>query len=815
MQTRAQGTIEYLVIIAIVVVISLVVVGLLTSLTENTSVAKSSKKIGAYSTTISITDAAMDPNGDAVFVARSNQGNDLTLSSITVNGTTPVPNTSQISQSSDSKITVSGIASSCCAAGEVGPKDCLVTFNYSTPNLSNVSTQMTVTVECMSDVTVPITVPVTPNPPIVYLAYPTSGAVDSNLDRNFTFWVSSTDTISSCTVKVNGTTLSTVSTPQKDTNISVTYSNILNSSYDWNVSCTDSVAQTSSSSTATFTSQPISLSACKTSGWLQNSKYSLSTDITNVDGNCFVFDANKIWFNGNGHKIEYKNKGLGTFYQYAIDPNLMTGGDSVVRSFDVDNDNDFDLIQKPYSLAQIWIYKNDGSGNFTRTIQTIDSSFASTSLSNIADVNNDGFIDLLVNKTIFLNDGTGNFTQGSALSFTSTYGPFVFGDFSGDGNVDILDAIYYASSGMSVPYNAYLSLGDGRGNFTYTGNVVMYDYSNSTAHPNAIIPADFDKDGRLDFGYSTDACGQGMYSYFAHNNGNNTFTTSNIVNYGSCGARGDAAIDLDRDGWTDYVFTAFTPGVAFLKNTNGTLAFTSNPADGVSFNQQIYFEDLNGDGYLDFVQSSENDSYSNYGMNNGSQSFTLTNLTTTRSGSGNTSVGPAVRDIDGDGSLDIITTGLNSSSNQLYTFKNNPSQAVTNKYGYGVYASNKSGIRVTDLNVNYFFNNAEFNNATDLNFSKNNLFNARNIGLKISNSSDTNNVVSNNIIKDSSVSEFKLMRTNNLTVRNNQFCSGKISPSQSHLIQNAYCGSSFGLSGTGNRLTTNLGCTGFTYTACP
>jgi isopentenyldiphosphate isomerase len=43
------------------------------------------------------------------------------LSSVTVNGTTPVVNTSQIYQSSNSKVEVSGVATSCCSAGKWGP----------------------------------------------------------------------------------------------------------------------------------------------------------------------------------------------------------------------------------------------------------------------------------------------------------------------------------------------------------------------------------------------------------------------------------------------------------------------------------------------------------------------------------------------------------------------------------------------------------------------------------------------------------------------------------------------------------------------
>jgi hypothetical protein len=154
-----QGTIEYLVILAIMVVISLVVVALLTSLTNTSDVSKNTKKIESYSSSISIVEAAMDSNGDAIFVARSNLGNDLVLSKINVNGTEVIDSTN-ILQITNSKIQLSNIATSCCRAGDIGDKDCNVTFYYSTPYLDELSTSMIVHVECVNDIIPKVVVPV-------------------------------------------------------------------------------------------------------------------------------------------------------------------------------------------------------------------------------------------------------------------------------------------------------------------------------------------------------------------------------------------------------------------------------------------------------------------------------------------------------------------------------------------------------------------------------------------------------------------------------------------------------------------------------
>ncbi len=243
MVSEAQGTIEYLVVIGVVVVISLVVVGLMASLTDNQSVAKASKKIGAYSSTISVTDAAMDSSGDAIFVVRSNQGNDLTLSSIVVNGS-QVLDSSQVNQSSPSKIEISGIEDSCCEIGEVGQKDCEVTFNYNTPYLGEGTSTLIVPVECMENVVVSEEI-VPENlgdttPPTVTLNSPAHNSMTSANSMIFNLTATDNSAVSSCTLKINGIDVNSNATHiGNDWSFTQNISSYSNGNYDWNVSCVD------------------------------------------------------------------------------------------------------------------------------------------------------------------------------------------------------------------------------------------------------------------------------------------------------------------------------------------------------------------------------------------------------------------------------------------------------------------------------------------------------------------------------------------------------------------------------------------------
>ncbi len=307
MFSRAQGTIEYLVVIG-VVVISLVVVGLMTSLADNQSVSKTAKKIGAYSSAISVTDAAMDSNGDAIFVVRSNQGNDLTLSSIIVNGDS-IPNTSQISQTSNSQVAIVGITSSCCAFGETGVNDCNVVFNYGTPNLENLSTSVIVSVACVSDVNVTSSSPEINEPPIpyqgslpsVFLLGPDSGTSLSSF--NFKFSVSGGEDVNSCFLLVDGQSKAIIQNPPRNLVLTAFLqdSSLSIGPHNWDVNCVSGVYSAGAASPRLFIN-PFTfgtISACGVTLADSNKYYWLTNNLSSA-GVCISVAADDVYIDGNG-----------------------------------------------------------------------------------------------------------------------------------------------------------------------------------------------------------------------------------------------------------------------------------------------------------------------------------------------------------------------------------------------------------------------------------------------------------------------------------------------------------------------------------
>ena len=148
---RAQGTIEYLVIIAIVVVIALVVVGLLTGfLGGSTEISSTTQQIGAMTGPISVTESVADPNGDALITLGNNSGESVTVTKITSSDSNN-SFSETIPQGSETTFSLSDLGASCECAGATGTKECTFTI-YTTSQYGVQKTEsIKVSVQCVSD----------------------------------------------------------------------------------------------------------------------------------------------------------------------------------------------------------------------------------------------------------------------------------------------------------------------------------------------------------------------------------------------------------------------------------------------------------------------------------------------------------------------------------------------------------------------------------------------------------------------------------------------------------------------------------------
>ena len=155
---KAQGTVEYLVIIAVVVVISLVVVGLFTGMFSNSSqqIRDSSSKLGSgTSGGISIVEAVLDFNGDSLVLVGNNSSDVITLTRISAGG---VENdfSEQIVGMNSITFSLSDLLSGCrCLSGQKSVS-CEYVVNYTQNGLEKTD-RVTKTIDCVVD-----SVPVNP-----------------------------------------------------------------------------------------------------------------------------------------------------------------------------------------------------------------------------------------------------------------------------------------------------------------------------------------------------------------------------------------------------------------------------------------------------------------------------------------------------------------------------------------------------------------------------------------------------------------------------------------------------------------------------
>ncbi len=154
---RAQGTIEYLVILAVVVVISLAVVFLVTSIAPAQQVSVSANKLtNIASGGISIVESAADGTGNGLIALQNNSSESMTISRVSVDGVDNNYEGSQVISGSKKLFSIRDLPSSCSCVGYEGQKrTCTFVIEYSTDLgiIHRISKE--ISVDCLSVVNPP------------------------------------------------------------------------------------------------------------------------------------------------------------------------------------------------------------------------------------------------------------------------------------------------------------------------------------------------------------------------------------------------------------------------------------------------------------------------------------------------------------------------------------------------------------------------------------------------------------------------------------------------------------------------------------
>lgn len=198
----------------------------------------------------------------------------------------------------------------------------------------------------------------------------------------------------------------------------------------------------------------------------------------------------------------YINNGGGNFSLAAGNIIITDRGFSETCSWgDYDNDGLVDLFVTNSDGIGTWhnrLYKNTGSGNFSR----IDSGAIYNDINNSSrgvnwvDIDGDGKLDLFIsnesnqNNIMYKNNGTGYFTKINGIAPTTSGGDTwsaSWGDFDNDGDLDLFAA--------NRNQKNFLFKNDGNFNFTAVANDTIV---NETGNYACTGWGDYDNDGDLD-----------------------------------------------------------------------------------------------------------------------------------------------------------------------------------------------------------------------------------------------------------------------------------------------------------------------------
>lgn len=323
---------------------------------------------------------------------------------------------------------------------------------------------------------------------------------------------------------------------------------------------------------------------------------------------------------------------------------------NTVFSIDIDNDGDIDLLSSSSNDGKAAWYENiDGLGTFSS--EKIISVYGAPTSVYSDDIDGDGDNDVVV-SSFTTNDifwfenlnGLGSFGGKQIITSSALGARFVYAaDLDNDGDIDVLSA---SQADKKIAWYENI---DGQGSFGSTQVVAINNHDAMS-----VITADLDNDGDLDILSSQNFVGEAFYN--ENLNGLGNFSESKLITTFVNNVTCIVVSDIDGDGFKDVVSSSVKDDkIAWYRNEDGLGSFGVQRiiSRTVDRPKAIYAADIDGDGDMDILSASYNDSTIAWYENlDGLGNFGTQNVIILNEGRPE---GIFAIDIDGDGDMDVVT----------------------------------------------------------------------------------------------------------------------------------------------------------------
>jgi len=247
---------------------------------------------------------------------------------------------------------------------------------------------------------------------------------------------------------------------------------------------------------------------------------------------------------------------------------------------DVTGDGKLDVVAT--SGNQFMILPGNGDGTFGTEVDIpTNSTYGSIDGFHVRDVNGDGHPDIVLTNDgdpsglqVWLNDGAGNFTAQAEEAVPGVDYDFTFGDFNGDGKLDIATVSEYSYNGTNSNGDFVFSVLMGNGDGTFQAPVsyaeTLQDVDLNNPYSYFITNGDMNGDGKPDLVYSNTEYGSVAIAY---NVGDGTFYApieSPVNSYNA----GLVTTDVNGDGAPDVVVASDDSNVVTIALNAGGNAVT-------------------------------------------------------------------------------------------------------------------------------------------------------------------------------------------------------------------------------------------------